>query len=157
MTLAIYTDGACEPNPGPGGWAFVVHRDMTEIHCDSGGTHDTTNNAMEMTAVIKAIEWVLASDERQFTRIFSDSQYVVKGCNIWRHNWKKSGWCRGKKSGRTQVKNAELWKHLDNLLQAAPVEIEWIRGHSGIPGNERADELSYAVIPPPDEKRAEAG
>lgn len=142
--LVIYTDGACEPNPGKGGWAFVVYRDGREIHFECGGDIATTNNVMEMTGVLKAIEWLLSAEGRGFARILSDSQYVVKGCNEWRHGWKKRGWMRsvGRSGAMEPVKNVELWKRLDGLLMLAPTRIEWVKGHIGILGNERADELS---------------
>ena len=143
--LVIYTDGACEPNPGKGGWAFVVYRDGKEVHFECGGDLDATNNIMEMTALLKALEWLLGAEGRGFARILSDSQYVVKGCNEWRQGWKKRDWQRlvdrhGKKM--EPIKNVDLWKRLDGLLMLAPVKIEWVKGHVGILGNERADELS---------------
>lgn len=140
--LVIYTDGACEPNPGKGGWAFVAYREGEEVHFECGGEVDATNNTMEMCGVLKALEWVLSSDDRKFARILSDSQYVVKGCNEWRHSWKKRGWQRGSAQSPEPVKNCELWKRVDGLLMLAPVKIEWVKGHVGILGNERADELS---------------
>lgn len=143
--LVIYTDGACEPNPGKGGWAFVVYRDGKEVHFECGGDLDTTNNIMEMTGVMKALEWLLGAEGRGFARVLSDSQYVVKGCNEWRQGWKKRGWQRiaDRHSKKMEpIKNVDLWKRLDGLLMLAPVKIEWVKGHVGILGNERADELS---------------
>lgn len=135
----IYTDGACEPNPGRGGWAFVVYRDDKEIYSECGGDTNSTNNVMEMTAVIKAFEWLLSNGSGMHARVLSDSQYVVKGCNDWRHGWKKRSWRRN--TGEL-VKNVELWKRLDGLLTLTPIRLEWVKGHAGIRGNERADELS---------------
>lgn len=142
--LVVYTDGACEPNPGRGGWGFVVYRDGEEIFADSGGDIDATNNTMEMTGVMKALAWLLAEEGRGFAKIFSDSQYVVKGCNEWRHSWKKRGWQRAvNRQGKLEpVKNVDLWRRIDGLLLVAKVKIEWVKGHVGIIGNERADELS---------------
>ena len=137
--LVIYTDGACEPNPGRGGWAFVVYRDGMEIHFECGGDIRSTNNVMEMTAVIKALEWLLRDGSGVRGRVLSDSQYVVKGCNEWRHGWRKRGW---KRSGGESIKNYDLWKRLDGLLMLVPIKLEWVKGHAGILGNERADELS---------------
>lgn len=143
--LVIYTDGACEPNPGRGGWGFVAYMDGREIHSDCGGAIEATNNIMEITGVIRALEWLISSEVRQFTRVLSDSQYVVKGCNDWRHGWKKRDWKRiadHRSKTMEPIKNVDLWKQLDRLLIAAPAKIEWVKGHAGIVGNERADELS---------------
>lgn len=143
--LVIFTDGACEPNPGKGGWAFVVYRDGAEVYYDCGGDIKSTNNIMEMTGVLRALEWLLASPDRQFAKVCSDSQYVVKGCNEWRFGWKSRGW-RRVVNNRTRemepIKNADLWKDLDAALATAPAKVEWVKGHAGILGNERADELS---------------
>lgn len=142
--IVIYTDGACEPNPGKGGWGFVVYEAGVEIYTACGGDPIATNNIMEMTAVKMALIWLGKRDISGAT-ILSDSQYVVKGCNEWRHGWKAKGWRRvvDRKSGKLEpVKNADLWKELDEYLRAVPVKIEWVKGHAGIRGNERADELS---------------
>lgn len=136
--LVIYSDGACEPNPGGGGWGFVVYRDGVEIHSESGGAAETTNNIMEMTGALMALRWFAERGVVEPLRLFSDSQYVVKGCNEWRAGWKKKGWMRGRKT----LSNAELWQELDEALTLVPIHLEWCRGHSGIIGNERADELS---------------
>lgn len=140
--LIIYTDGACEPNPGKGGWAFVVYQDGKEIHSACGGDSATTNNVMELTGVIKALEWLNDNREIGSARILSDSQYVVRGCNEWRQGWKRKGWMRGKVNALESIKNMEHWKRLDSLLDADGSKIEWVKGHVGIVGNERADQLS---------------
>lgn len=135
----IYTDGACEPNPGAGGWAFVVIQSGVELNNRNGGSLSTTNNIMEMTAVLAALEYAALSGlKASDTVIYSDSQYVVKGCNEWRHGWKRKGWTRGK----DPLANAGLWRAIDEAHEAFPCKIVWVRGHSGVPGNERADTLA---------------
>lgn len=138
--IHIYTDGACEPNPGAGGWAFVVFNDHGfEINNRNGGDIQTTNNIMEMTGVLAALEYAkLNGYPVSETIIYSDSQYCVKGCNEWRHSWKRKGWEKGKAS----LKNVGLWKAIDAAHDAFPCKIVWVRGHSGVLGNERADELA---------------
>lgn len=144
--LVIYCDGACELNPGAGGWGFVVYRDGKEIHADCGGSNPTTNNIMELTGALMALRWL---DENtaganllrpQPARLFCDSMYVVNGCNDWRHGWKARGWRR--KGKNPEIANLDLWKDLDAALTAVPITLEWCKGHAGIIGNERADELS---------------
>jgi ribonuclease HI len=139
--LVIYCDGACEPNPGLGGWGFVVYRDGKEIHADCGGANPTTNNIMELTGALRALEWIAEHhvEKQDGVRLFCDSMYVVNGCNDWRHGWKKKGWRRGVEK---ELANADLWKELDAALTAVPIQLEWCKGHAGIIGNERADELS---------------
>lgn len=141
-TVTIYTDGACDPNPGKGGWAFVVYTEGREAHSSCGGNLNTTNNAMEMKGVIMALRWAIKRGIR--VTVISDSQYVVKGCNKWRFGWKAKGWRRNAGGKTEPVKNAELWKEIDDLLHRSKATIEWCKGHSGIAGNERADELSNA-------------
>lgn len=138
MSLVIYTDGACEPNPGQGGWGFVAYSAGAEVYSEHGGEASATNNTMEMTAMIRALEWLRDELGVFEAKLLSDSQYVVKGCNDWRHGWKRKGWKRGKNA----LANVELWQRLDALLTTMNVKIEWVKGHAGILGNERADELS---------------
>lgn len=138
--IHIYTDGACEPNPGAGGWAFVVY-DGTgfEINNRNGGDLQSTNNIMEMTAVLNALEYAkLSGLTVHETTIYSDSQYCVKGCNEWRHGWERKGWEKGK----PKLANAGLWKAIAAAHNAFPSKIIWVRGHSGVIGNERADRLA---------------
>jgi ribonuclease HI len=133
--VTIHTDGACKGNPGPGGWgALLVFRDREKELC--GGEPTTTNNRMELTAVIRALE----SLKRECAvAIYTDSQYVKNGIQTWIHAWKKNGW---KTADRKPVKNAELWRELDALAAKHTVEWHWVKGHNGHPGNDRADALA---------------
>lgn len=139
VSLVIYTDGACEPNPGAGGWSFVVYRDGKEIHHEFGGDLNMTNNIMEMTAALMALRWFASRGIVEPVRIYSDSQYTVKGCNEWRLGWKRKGWSRG--PGKP-LANVDLWKALDEALALVPIKLDWVKGHIGVAGNERADELA---------------
>lgn len=143
----VFADGACVPNPGPGGWGFVVHKDGQEIDSDCGGEEAATNNLMEITAVLKAIEWAKQYPALAIT-IWSDSQYVVNGVNNWRHGWKRHGWQRGSDKAEPKnrhLANAALWQAIDEALsgpRAAAIAVHWVKGHAGHDGNERADELA---------------
>lgn len=134
--LEIYCDGACQGNPGPGGWgAVLIWGDkIKEI---SGHDPSTTNNKMELTAAIKALEAVTKPTN---IIIFTDSQYVKNGITVWIKSWKKNGWRSGK------IKNQELWQRLDELNQKYQVEWRWVKGHSGDKYNEMADRLATAAI-----------
>ena len=137
MTVEIYTDGACKGNPGPGGWGVLMKSGghSREI---SGGERETTNNRMELTAVIEALK---ALKRPCHVRLHADSQYVLKGIAEWLPGWKARGW---KTAAKQPVKNADLWQQLDALVAGSGHTIEWcwVRGHDGNPGNERADELA---------------
>lgn len=137
--LVIFADGGCEPNPGPGGWAFVAYRDGIEIHAGYGGEREATNNTMELTAALRALHWFAGLGVDEPVRLLCDSQYVVKGCNEWRHGWKKKGWTRGPSA---PLANVELWQALDEALALVPITLEWVKGHAGTTGNERADEMA---------------
>ncbi len=131
----IYTDGACKGNPGPGGWGVLLMSRDSEKEL-FGGELNTTNNRMELTAVIEA----LASLKRTCDVIVhTDSQYVRMGITEWIHNWKKRGW---RTADKKEVKNADLWMRLDALRQLHHVDWRWVKGHAGDPGNERADMLA---------------
>lgn len=139
--VVIYTDGACEPNPGKGGWGFVVYRDGVETHTCIGGSRHSTNNIMEMTALLKAVCW--ANENAPNATIFTDSSYVEKGVNQWRFGWKQNNWRKSGKSGGSPVKNAELWQDIDLAMKGqAVITVKWCKAHVGIIGNERADQLS---------------
>ena len=137
--VVIYTDGACRGNPGNGGWGAILnYNDKTkEI---KGFASNTTNNIMELTAVIKSIE--LLKEPCQIT-VFTDSKYVQNGISTWIHGWKKNGW---KTSNKKSVKNKNLWLALDNQAAKHNISWEWVKGHSGHPLNERADELANQAI-----------
>ena len=140
--IEVYCDGGCEPNPGCGGWGFAAFENGFEIHSDFGGDPTATNNTMELTAALNALTWMAANCAGREAVLFSDSQYTVRGCNEWRHGWKAKGWKRGKED----VKNLGLWLSLDAVLTSYPTKLVWVRGHSGVAGNERADELSMMGI-----------
>ena len=138
-TVIIYTDGACRGNPGPGGWgALIKYGEITkEIY---GADVSTTNNKMELTAAIKALKEIKEPSE---IIIYTDSKYVLQGIEEWIHNWKKRGW-RG--ANKKPVKNIELWKELDELRDEHNIKWNWVKGHSGDPGNETADMLANRGI-----------
>ena len=133
--VVIYTDGACKGNPGPGGWGALLSCNGTEREL-FGGELNTTNNRMELTAVIRALE---SLKRRCVVAVYTDSQYVKKGIETWIHAWKKNGW---KTADRKSVKNADLWQELDRLAREHDIEWHWVRGHAETAGNNRADELA---------------
>jgi ribonuclease HI len=135
--VVIYTDGACKGNPGPGGWGVVLRSGGTEKEL-FGGELGTTNNRMEMMAVIQALS---ALKRPCAVTLWLDSQYVLKGITEWLPGWKAKGW---RTAGKTPVKNVELWQKLDELVQNSGhvIDWRWVRGHNGDPGNERADALA---------------
>ena len=135
--LVIYTDGACKGNPGPGGWGALLTSGATEKEL-FGGELGTTNNRMEMTAVIEALA---ALKKPSAVILYLDSQYVLKGITEWIHGWKARGW---RTAAKAPVKNVDLWQKLDALLVSSSHRIDWrwVKGHSGDPGNELADALA---------------
>ncbi len=135
----IYTDGACSGNPGPGGWGALLRIGGHEKEL-FGGEADTTNNRMELTAVIRALEALKRTVQ---ARVHTDSRYVQKGISEWIHAWKKRGW---QTADRQPVKNAELWRELDELASRHRIEWRWVKGHSGHAENERADALARRGI-----------
>ncbi|TDK60010.1 ribonuclease HI [Sapientia aquatica] len=133
--IHIYTDGACKGNPGPGGWgALLVAGDKEKELC--GGEANTTNNRMELMAVIQALS---ALKRPCHVIMHSDSQYVLKGITEWLAGWKAKGW---KTASKAPVKNVDLWQALDAATTQHQIEWRWVKGHSGHPGNERADQLA---------------
>ncbi len=133
--IRIYTDGACKGNPGPGGWgALLMHEGKErELH---GGEAQTTNNRMELMAVIESLR---ALKRASRVEIHTDSSYVQQGMSAWIHKWKRQGWLT---ADRKPVKNVDLWRALDELAAAHSVTWHWVKGHAGHPGNERADRLA---------------
>lgn len=133
--VEIYTDGACSGNPGPGGWGvLMLFRDEEKELC--GGEADTTNNRMEMTAAIRALE---ALKRPVRAKLHTDSTYLRDGITQWIRKWKSNGW---KTAARKPVKNVDLWQRLDEVVATHDVEWHWVKGHAGHPENERADELA---------------
>jgi ribonuclease HI len=134
-TIDIFTDGACSGNPGPGGWGAILRIGATEKEL-FGGERDTTNNRMELTAVIEALR---ALKRPVTARVHTDSQYVQKGISEWIHGWKRRGW---KTADKQPVKNVDLWQALDSEAARHSVEWLWVKGHAGHVENERADALA---------------
>lgn len=139
-TVYIFTDGACSGNPGPGGWAALLRWNGHEKTL-SGGEAETTNNRMEMMAVICAIE---AIKKPSRIELYSDSKYVLDGLTKWLAGWKAKGW---KTANKDPVKNQDLWVRLDSLTQAHDMHFHWVRGHDGHKENELVDKLAVAAIP----------
>lgn len=134
--VEIFTDGACLGNPGPGGWGVILKYQGTEKEL-SGGEPETTNNRMELTAAIVALEALKTPCE---VKLYSDSQYLINAFELgWLEKWKKSGWRRG---DNAEVKNVDLWQRLAELTAIHKVEFNWVRGHDGHPENERCDRLA---------------
>jgi ribonuclease HI len=135
----IYTDGACSGNPGPGGWGALLRLGQVEKEL-CGGELATTNNRMEMMAVIEALQTLKRPVQ---VRVHTDSQYVQKGISEWIHGWKRRGW---KTADKKPVKNEDLWRRLDTLAAGHRIEWHWVKGHAGHAENERADALARAGI-----------
>ena len=147
MEIKIYTDGACIGNPGPGGWAAIIltEDDKKEIF---GGEKLTTNNRMELTAAIKALEYCAEKEDKQPSlkqiEIFTDSTYVKEGITVWINNWEKNNW---KTADKKNVKNVDLWKKLKELVKSNQIKWCWIKGHSKDPMNDSVDELAKKAAP----------
>jgi ribonuclease HI len=137
--IEIYTDGACRGNPGPGGWGALLKSDKSEKEL-SGAERATTNNRMELTAVIRALE---ALKRPVQARLYTDSEYVRRGITEWLPAWKSRGW---RTADRQPVKNQDLWQQLDELAARHEIEWRWVPGHAGVPGNERVDRLANEAI-----------
>ncbi|MDH4080738.1 MAG: ribonuclease HI [Nitrospira sp.] len=137
--VEIYTDGACSGNPGPGGWGVLLRNGDSETEL-CGGEPSTTNNRMELLAVIEALQ---SFTQPVTARVYTDSQYVQKGISEWIHSWKRRGW---KTAGKEPVKNEDLWRRLDHLASSHNLEWHWVRGHNGHPENERVDALARAGL-----------
>ena len=139
QSVEIYTDGACKGNPGPGGWGVLLRYGQHEKQL-FGGEAETTNNRMELTAVIRGLQGLKRASR---VRIVTDSQYVKNGITQWIHNWKRNGW---RTAAKKPVKNADLWQQLEGEVAKHEIEWRWVKGHSGHPENELADELANRGI-----------
>ena len=136
--LKIWTDGSCLGNPGPGGWAFVA-TDGIHTACKNGAENDTTNNRMELMAVLRA---VTAAHRHEEFEIHTDSQYVKNGMQVWMKNWKRNNW---RTANKQPVKNQDLWQALDTATQGKKIHWVWVKGHAGEENNEKCDELARSA------------
>ena len=136
MSIKVYTDGACKGNPGPGGWGVYIqsNEDEKELY---GGNPETTNNQMEMRAALEALKHL--KDEDEVIELYTDSNYLRQGITEWIHKWKKNNW---KTAAKKPVANRDLWIEISDLNEIMNVQWNWVKGHAGDPGNERADELA---------------
>lgn len=142
-SVVLFTDGACKGNPGPGGWAFILRHPASGAEKESsGGLAETTNNQMELQAVISGLE-ALTRPSR--VEVITDSTYVAKGASEWMPGWKRNGWRRREGKSWKPVKNCDYWQRLDELLARHQVRFQIVKGHSGHPENERCDELAVAA------------
>lgn len=140
MKVELHTDGACSGNPGPGGWGALLRYGKKEKEL-SGGDKDTTNNKMELMAVIRGLEYLKRGVHLD---LYTDSTYVLKGATEWMAGWKRKGW---KNSAGKAVKNRDLWERLEKAMHRHDIDWHWVKGHSGNVDNERADELARSAIP----------
>lgn len=141
--VQLFTDGACSGNPGPGGWGYLLRHPATETEREgSGGAANTTNNQMELMAVISGLEALTRPSK---VEVVTDSVYVAKGAQEWMPGWKRNGWKRREGKRLKPVKNVEYWQRLDELLSRHDVRFTVVKGHSGHPENERCDELAVAA------------
>lgn len=137
--IELFTDGACKGNPGVGGWGVLINNSNNFIEL-KGTQRQTTNNRMELIAVIEGLKSIKENENIEIT---TDSMYVKNGINQWINNWKRNGW---KTAAKKPVKNKDLWQQLDELVQNYSIKWIWVKGHSGHPGNERADQLANEAI-----------
>jgi ribonuclease HI len=142
-SVQLFTDGGCSGNPGPGGWAFILRHPATGKELEqSGGEPLTTNNRMELLAVVRGLE---ALKRPSIVELLLDSEYVRKGLSEWMAGWKRNGWRRREKNGWGEVKNVDLWQQLDELVAEHQITYTRVAGHSGHPENDRCDELAVAA------------
>jgi ribonuclease HI len=141
--VLLFTDGACSGNPGPGGWAYILRHAGTKAEKEaSGGVRETTNNRMELQAVV---EGLTAIKRPCYVEVLTDSEYVRKGLSEWMAGWKRNGWKRREGGKLKELKNADLWKKLDELISTHRFKFTRVAGHSGHPENDRCDELAVAA------------
>jgi ribonuclease HI len=141
--VELFTDGACSGNPGPGGWAFILRHPKTDKEMErAGGEPETTNNRMELTAVVRGLE---ALKRASHVKLMTDSVYVGKGLSEWMPKWKANGWRRRENGQWKEVKNEDLWRQLDELIARHNLTYIRVAGHSGHPENDRCDELAVAA------------
>ena len=141
--VELYTDGGCSGNPGPGGWAYILRHPASGKELVASGAEElTTNNRMELTAVVKGLE---ALKRPTSVELFTDSVYVGKGLTEWMPKWKAAGWRRREKNGWAEIKNEDLWRQLDALIHTHKLKYTRVAGHSGHPENDRCDELAVAA------------
>ncbi|MDQ5884566.1 MAG: ribonuclease [Pseudomonadota bacterium] len=138
-TVVVFTDGACQGNPGPGGWAAILQYNNTEKMV-SGYEPQTTNNRMELTAAVEALRVL---KRKCLVEIYTDSQYVKQGMSAWIFNWRRNGW---RTADKKPIKNQDLWMALDELSQNHEVQWNWVKGHAGHPMNERVDQLAKEAL-----------
>lgn len=142
----VYSDGCYQPEDGSGGWAYVAYRDGVEIAADFGHVNRSSNNAMELTALLKAAIWINTHAASEPSVLWSDSVYAVMGSNRWRHVWRSRGWRKkgpDPKARSRTIPDRELWIAVDSALSTnGSLQVRWCKGHSGIPGNEKSDELA---------------
>jgi len=144
--VILYTDGACSGNPGPGGWAYIlIHPASQRVKKGADGVPNTTNNRMELTAVIEGLQ-AISTEHRWRVQVVCDSEYVVLGIQDWLPKWLANGWRRGRKADSEPVKNVDLWKQLHALTQQFDMTYKHVRGHSGDPLNEECDRMALAAI-----------
>jgi len=136
MSIKVYTDGACKGNPGPGGWGVYIQSNVDEKEL-YGGSPETTNNQMEMQAALEALKHL--KDEDEVIELYTDSNYLRQGITEWIHKWKTNNW---KTAAKKPVANRDLWIEISDLNEKMNVQWNWVKGHAGDPGNERADELA---------------
>ena len=140
MSIKVYTDGACKGNPGPGGWGVYIKFNNEEKDL-YGGNPETTNNQMEMQAALEALKYL--KDEDEAIKLYTDSNYLRQGITDWIHKWKLNNW---RTASKKPVANRDLWIEISDLNEKMNVEWNWVKGHAGDPGNERADQLANEAI-----------
>tara|TARA_Y100000992_G_scaffold60877_1_gene37281 strand:+ start:21 stop:452 length:432 start_codon:yes stop_codon:yes gene_type:complete len=136
MSIKVYTDGACKGNPGPGGWGVYIQSNDEEKDL-YGGNPETTNNQMEMQAALEALKYL--KDKNEVIKLYTDSNYLRQGITEWIHKWKLNNW---RTAAKKPVANRDLWVEISDLNEKMNVEWNWVKGHAGDPGNERADQLA---------------